>query len=418
MPKNASKSAPKKATSLAGARAASLQDARFEPDAARAERLLLKLLSIPGVSGQEASVARYIAGVLRKAGVPAEWIRHDTAHRNSPHGGEVGNLICRLPGTIRGPRRLLAAHMDTVPLCRGVRPVVRGGFIVPAEKSTALGADDRSGVCAVLVAALEIVGRRLSHPPLTLLWTVQEETGLCGARFCRLAMLGKPQLAFSFDGSSPDEITIGATGGYRMDIRVRGRAAHAGVAPEKGVSAIAIASLAVAQLHRDGWHGRVEKDGRLGTSNVGVFRGGDATNVVAPEVEVRAEARSHDPIFRAEIAAAIETAFRDAAAAVRNADGVRGEVEIDGHLDYQSFRLDESEPAVEAAKKAVLAVGGQPTLRISNGGLDANWLSARGIPTVTLGSGMSSVHTVEERLDRDAFRQACRLALRLATGCP
>jgi tripeptide aminopeptidase len=86
-------------------------------------------------------------------------------------------------------------------------------------------------------------------------------------------------------------------------------------------------------------------------------------------------------------------------------------------LDYESFRLDESEPVVEAARKAIRAVGGEPTLRISNGGLDANWLTARGIPTVTLGSGMSSVHTVEERLDRDAFRQACRMALRLATDC-
>ena len=391
--------------------------AACEPDAGRAEQLLLKLLAIPGVSGQEAGVARYIAGALRKAGAAAEWIRHDAAHRSGPHGGEVGNLILRLPGTSRGPRRMLVAHMDTVPLCRGVRPVVRGGFIVPAEKTTALGADDRSGVAVVLVAALEILRRRLPHPPLTLLWTVQEEIGLCGARFCRLAMLGKPQRAFNFDGSSPEEITIGATGGYRMGIRVRGVAAHAGVAPENGVSAVAIASLAVARLHRDGWHGRIEKDGRLGTSNVGVFRGGDATNVVAPEVEIRVEARSHDPAFRAEIVAAIETAFRDAAASVCNVEGVCGAVDVKGRLDYESFRLDESQPAVEAAKKAIRAVGGEPTLRISNGGLDANWLTARGIPTVTLGSGMSSVHTVEERLDRNAFRQACRMALRLATDC-
>jgi tripeptide aminopeptidase len=412
MPKN-----PRKKTKpRVAAPAAGRPDTKLEPDAARAEQLLLKLLAIPGISGQEAGVARYIAGELRKAGAAAAWIRHDAAQRSSPHGGAVGNLICRLPGTSGGPRRMLVAHMDTVPLCRGVRPVVRGGFIVPAEKTTALGADDRSGVAVVLVAALEILRRRLPHPPLTLLWTVQEEIGLCGARFCRLPLLGKPQLAFNFDGSSPEEITIGATGGYRMDIRVRGLAAHAGVAPESGVSAVAIASLAVAQLHRDGWHGRVEKDGRLGTSNVGVFRGGDATNVVTPEVEVRAEARSHDPAFRAEIAAAIETAFRDAAASVCNVEGVHGEVDIDGHLDYESFRLDESQPAVEAAKKAIRAVGGEPTLRISNGGLDANWLTARGIPTVTLGSGMSSVHTVEERLDRDAFRQACRMALRLAIG--
>ena len=239
----------------------------------------------------------------------------------APVGGEAGNLVLRLPGTKPGKRRLLLAHVDTVPLCQGTRPVRRGRYIVPADKRTGLGADDRAGAAVLLSVALEILRHNRPHPPLSFLWTVQEEIGLYGARYARLGLLGRPHLAFNFDGGAADKVTVGATGGYRMQIRVSGVASHAGVVPEKGVSAIAIAALAIAQLHREGWHGRIEKDGRQGTSNVGVIRGGEATNVVTPEVEVRAEARSHDPAFRRKIVHAIEQAFRQAARSVRNVDG-------------------------------------------------------------------------------------------------
>ena len=207
-------------------------------------------------------------------------------------GGPTGNLICKLPGSIRGPRRLLMAHMDTVPLAVGATPVRQGDELAPADANTALGADDRAGTAAVLAAALEVLRRGLPHPPLTFLWTVQEEIGLFGARHVAANLLGNPRLAFNFDGRSPDEITVGATGGYRLDIHVRGIPAHAGVAPEKGVSAIAVAADAVARLQREGWHGRIENDGRWGTSNVGVIHGGEATNVVPDFAEIQGTLRT------------------------------------------------------------------------------------------------------------------------------
>ncbi len=158
-----------------------------------------------------------------------------------------------------------------------------------------MGGDDRAGAAVVLLTALDVLRGKSDHPPLTFLWTVQEEVGLHGARNARLASLGKPRLVFNFDGGSPEKLTIGATGGYRMEIRVNGIASHAGGAPEHGVSAIAIASLAIAELQREGWHGLIQKGGRTGTSNIGVIHGGDATNVVTSLVELRGEARSHDP---------------------------------------------------------------------------------------------------------------------------
>ena len=159
-----------------------------KPSIDESERLILELLAISGPSGEEQAVMGQIAALLRAAGAPAECLAFDQAHRRSPrNGGQIGNLVCKLPGTAPGRRRLLMAHVDTVPLCRGARPVRRGRWIVPADKQTALGADDRAGTAAILSAAIEILRRGLPHPPLTFLWTVQEEIGLYGRAFAAWA---------------------------------------------------------------------------------------------------------------------------------------------------------------------------------------------------------------------------------------
>jgi tripeptide aminopeptidase len=412
-------SAPKavKAASVrGGVKAGSPPAVATGPDSAAARRVLLDLLAIPGVSGKERAVSERIVHWLRGAGCPADAIAFDAAHTKTPLRGEVGNLIVKLPGTLPGPRRLLMAHMDTVPVCLGAQPGGRGGHVVSADPKTGLGGDDRAGVSVVLATALEILRRGLPHPPLTLLFAIQEEVGLYGARFVKAADLGRPKLAFNFDGGAVEKITVGATGGYRMDIVIEGIASHAGVAPEKGVSAIAIAALAIATLVEQGWHGLVAKDGKRGTSNVGTIQAGAATNVVAESATLRAEARSHDAAFRGRIVKAIEKAFADAARKVRSVDGKTGRVTFDGHLDYEAFRLDAAEPCVVAAQHAVRAVGLSPRLDISNGGLDANWMFANGVPTVTLGCGQMEIHTTQERLDLAAFDLACRAALLLATG--
>jgi tripeptide aminopeptidase len=384
-------------------------------DHRRALTMVMELMAIPGKSGQEAAVAKYITQQLRRAGAAAAAIRSDNAHKKTPLAGQVGNLIFQLPGTLRAPRRLLMAHMDTVPICVGAKPIRKGDTVRSANPATGLGADNRAGVAVVLWTAIEILRRRLAHPPLTFFWPIQEEVGLHGARYVQLGMLGKPRLAFNWDGGSADKVTVAATGGYRMQIEIEGLAAHAGAAPEQGISAIAIASLAIANLVRAGWHGLILKDGHAGTSNVGYIHGGEATNVVTDRVELKAEARSHDKIFRGRIIQAIEQAFEDAARQVQSAQGAHGRVRILGRTDYEAFRLAEDEPAVLAAERAVRAVGLAPHRGVSNGGLDANWMTAHGIPTVTLGCGQMQIHTTGEYLEIPAFQQACEIALHLAT---
>lgn len=389
--------------------------------------LVMRLMAIPGPSGGEAAVQRAIIDSLVKAGTPAEAIAFDSANRRSAfrtadgQPGEAGNLIVTLPGRGAGrdlPRRMLSAHADTVPLCVGCRPERRGAVVVSADPATGLGADDRAGCVVLLATAIGLLRSGADHPPLTLLWTVQEEVGLHGARNLEVEKLAGPAVAFNFDGGSPAKLTVGATGGWRGEVTVCGIASHAGNKPEQGVSAIAIASLAVADLVHGGWHGLVEKPTGRGACNVGVVRGGAATNVVADNATLLVEARSHDPAFREQIVGAIRASCESAAAAVTSADGRRGSVAIDGRIDYESFRLPEDSPPVEIARAAVLAEGLTPELAVTGGGIDANWLNHHGVPTVTLGCGQRDIHMAGETLDVPEFLAAVRLAWRLVTAPP
>jgi tripeptide aminopeptidase len=387
-----------------------------EPGLDRALDLVLDLMVIPGRSGEEGPVAEYIQERLLFAGASSASLHTDAACRRTPLAGQTGNLVLKLPGTVRAPRRLFSAHMDTVPICIGARPIRDGDLIRSADPETGLGADDRSGVAVILNTALEILERGLPHPPLTFCWFVQEEVGLQGSRYVSKRLLGKPQLAFNWDGGSPSKLTLGATGGYRMTIDIRGLASHAGGAPEWGVSAITIAALAIADLQQRGWHGDIRQGRRRGTSNVGVIQGGTATNVVPDRVRIEAEARSHSPSMRRRIVREMTDAFQRAARDVRNVAGVAGRVGVDGRLDYESYRLNKSEPCVRFATAAARAVGRVPEFAVANGGIDANWLVRHGIPAVSMGCGAMNPHTVDEALNVPEFQDACRMALYLATA--
>lgn len=385
-------------------------------DELRAKDSILELVAIPGKSREENSVQEYLHGRIRAAGVVEKSILRDSAHKKSGTGGEVGNLIVKLPGTIRGPRRLLMSHTDTVPLCVGCKPVVEGDRIVTKGRVTALGGDDRAGVSVLLTVLETILNNKLPHPPLTFLWTVQEEIGLVGARHVSVSKLGNPKLCFNWDGRSPYAVIIGATGDDAIEIEVTGIASHAGAHPEHGVSAIAIASLAIANLQNNGWHGLIEKGDLHGTSNIGLINGGAATNVVTDCVTLKAEARSHSKSFRRRIVKEMINAFESAAKQIKNVHGETGSVDIKVANKYEAFKISSREPVVKAACKAIEMLGETPDMQVINGGLDANWMSAHGLPTVTMGCGQDAIHTVDETLHLPSYLDACRIALTLATA--
>jgi tripeptide aminopeptidase len=379
-------------------------------------RLVTEMMAVPGRSGQERKIHSAVRARLKSLGISSSAIVEDTVFKRSPLGGDSGNLILKLAGTLRGPRRLLMAHLDTVPICVGSKPVRKGDRIVSKDPKTALGADDRAGVSVLLTVLAEIKRRKLPHPPLTFVWPVQEEVGLLGARFMDLKKLGNPELCFNWDGGPSDVATVGATGGVELNIRIEGLASHAGAHPEHGISAIGIAGMAIADLVAAGWHGLVAKGSQTGTSNIGIISGGDATNVVASQLAIKAEVRSHDPQFRGQILAAYKAAFEKAAQTLKNDVGATGRVEFDVFEKYESFRIADDSPVVQKAMRAIELAGLSPAIRITNGGLDANWLTARGYPTVTLGCGQQDAHTVAESLHIPSYLNACRIALALATA--
>jgi tripeptide aminopeptidase len=389
-------------------------------DETQAIGFLMRFLAVEGVTGQEQAIGNEVVRALVEVGVPRKNFRFDTANKRIPLPTQTGNLIVTLPGTASGPRLLFSTHLDTVPLCAGGKPVRRGDRIVPASQ-TALGGDNRTGVACLVTLIATLLRHELPHPPLTVLFTVREESGLWGARFVEKKDLLDPVMGFNVDGSSPRQLTVGAVGAERWQVEIFGRAAHAGVHPEKGISATAVASLALAEVVLDGWFGKVVKDGQEGSSNVGRFGGkdgrcaGEATNVVTDYVLIHGEARSHNAAFVRRIAQAYRASFLSAADEYRNDQGKAARVRFATRLDYKPFRLKESSPVVRHALAAAKALGIPPTLRITNGGLDANWLVRHKIPTVTIGAGQHNPHTLDEYADLGEFLEGYRMAVALAT---
>lgn len=384
---------------------------------AEALDLVCQLMAIRGRGGEEMGVMEFVGRKLTEAGAGPDPLTFDHANQLSELGGGIGNGILRLEGDPSlGPRRLLMAHTDTVPVCLGSQPTVVGELVRSADPTTGLGADDRSGTAVLLTTAMALLRSGAPHPPLTFLWTVQEEGGLHGARHVDTSLLGEPALSFNFDGGDPAKLLIGATGGYRMWVHVQGYPSHAGIAPEKGVSAAAIASIAIADLIDNGWHGLVVKGDQTGTCNIGIVESGVATNVVAEHAKLHIEARSHNPAFRAQIVAAIEAAFLRAVDKVVSSEGHRGRVTFTGGPVYESFRLPEDDPSLLELERVIRSVGAEPRRAISNGGLDANWITSNGIPTITLGTGQHDIHTVDETLNIAEYQLSRQVAWRLATG--
>ena len=385
-------------------------------DEARALDHLMDLLAIEGLSGREGKVAAAVREKLLRAGCEPSWIGHDDANERIPGDYEVGNLIVDLPGTRPGPRRLFMGHMDTVPLCRGAVPVRRNGRI-EAEGDTALGGDNRTSIGALVTMVETLLAQEAPHPPTTVLMTVGEEVGLWGARTVELDRLGNPEIGFNIDSGAPHVLIVGATGADRWQVDIHGKSSHAGVHPEHGVSAALIASRAVADVAARGFFGKIELPAGSGTSNIGRMAGGEASNQVTDHVFVSGESRSHDKAFLARITAAYRDAFEQAARSVTSSDGQCGRVEFRAETDYEAFEMPKDSPPVELAAERVRAVlGMEAEYLVANGGLDANYLNAKGLPTVTLGAGQHNPHTVDEYVDVQEYVDGCRTIAAIAAA--
>lgn len=380
---------------------------------------LIKFLSIEGITGEEKNIANAVEEDLVNSGIPREYIKYDNSNKKIPLPTQVGNLIVKLPGTIKSERIMFSCHLDTVPLCKGAVPIIKENKIIP-KGNTALGGDNRTGVASLVSMLKTLYKNNIPHSPITVLFTVREESGLWGARKVEVKDLDKPVRCYNIDGGSTNEIVIGAVGCDRWEIEIFGKAEHAGLAPEKGISSSIIASLALADIQKNGWFGKIVKGEKSGTSNVGIFGGknggssGQSPNTVTDYTYIKGESRSYDQNFVSEITDAFEQSFTKVCDTFTNADGEKPNLKFSRHTDYYSFNLNFNEKVINNAKSKLSTLGLEPKLVKISGGFDANWLVKKDIPTITFGAGHNMCHTVGEYVEIDDYYNACNLSLLLA----
>lgn len=354
----------------------------------------MTMAAIDSISWQERQMADYLMGILDELGLD---YREDEA--GQVISGTAGNIIARLPGTIPGPALLFCTHMDTVQPGTGVKPRVEGHSI-HSGGDTILGADDKAGIAAVLEAVRVIKDRNLPHPPLELVFTVAEEVGLLGARALDRAAL-RSGMAFVLDADgTPGKVVTRAPSQDRIMATVIGRAAHAGINPEDGVNAIQAAAAAIADLPL----GRVDEET---TANIGIIRGGQATNIVPEQVYLEGETRSLDEVKKRAMSELICRQMTERAEAA----GARVKMEVEQL--YTSFRLDDEAPPVRLALQAARNLGLEASVRESGGGSDANVLNDHGIPTVNLSTGMQKVHSTKEMILIEDLHNTARQVLEI-----
>lgn len=307
----------------------------------------------------------------------------DEAHRQT--GGDSGNLIATLPGSVpNAPAIFFSAHFDTVEPNPDVKILIDNG-VIRTDGTSLLGADDKSGMAPIIETMRVVREQNLPHGDIQLLLTVSEEIGLLGARHIDRSLV-KARMGFVLDTGPPiGSIVYTAPTQDSLNIAIMGRPAHAGVEPEKGISAIQVAARAIDRMRL----GRIDSET---TANIGVIQGGNATNIVCPEVKIRGEARSRDPRKLADQVQHMVETFHEAAA------DFGAEIDIEVVHMYDTYRLSADEPVIRMAWEAAEEIGLTPTLKEAGGGSDANVFNAMGLPACVLSTGQRQVHTHEENI--------------------
>jgi len=359
--------------------------------------LFFELVQIDSPSLHEGQMARRCRDVLEGLGFG---VVEDDA--GAKLGGTQGNLVATLPGDPRRTPVLLAAHMDTVQPGVGIVPEIDAHGVVRSRGETILGADDKAGVTAILAALTNLKNSGLQHGTIQVVLTVGEEMGLAGSRSLDRSLL-QAAVGLCLDcGDVPGTVIVAGPAQAKWQAEFRGVSAHAGVAPEQGISAIKVAAQAVARMP----HGRVDKET---TVNVGSFMGQGPTNVVRDKVNLIGEARS----FSEERLNAVLQEIADTFNQVAEAAGA--EVEFHSQFMYRGFHFDAAENVRRLAESAILAEGLKVNAAQRGGGSDANIFTSLGVPTINIGVGYENMHSTREQVAVEDIVKASQIALRFIT---
>ena len=363
------------------------------PIAIDRERLLrhfVDLLRVDSYYGNEERVVELIRPILQPAGID---FRTD----------DVGNLI----GTWAGRGKMAApimlnAHMDTVWPTPGMNPVVRDDGVY-SDGSSVLGADDKAGVAAILEAVLATHDAGIDHGPVELVFTVGEDVGHIGSKAFDAANI-ESRVSFVFDAGSPvGTVVTRAPGIHSFTATFHGKAAHAGIEPELGISAIAMMAHAIDRMPL----GRIDAET---VANVGTVEGGQAENIVPPQACLVAQARSLDEQLLETQVAAMKAAIYDATAAFG------GTVDVESTRFGHAYQLADDNPAVVRSDAAIRAAGLKPEHVPTGGGSDAHEFNAKGIASACLGVGYKDVHSVNEFMPHQALHKIAEIGAQLIVG--
>lgn len=364
--------------------------------AAEKERLadtFVRLCEIESPSGRELEIARAVRDELELLGLDVS--EDDTATET---GAGCGNLLTTLPGPDGARTIMLCAHLDTVPLADTVE-VERSDDYFTNRRNAILGADNKAAVAVLLEVARRFAGGR-APVACELLFTTSEEVGLRGARAFDVSRL-RSDFGYVFDHATPiGELILAAPTYYRVTADFTGRAAHSGIRPEQGRSAIVAAAKAIEAMQL----GRIDPET---TANVGRIEGGIATNVVAPHCRIEAEVRSLDDAKATSKAGEMVDALTWAASST--------ETDVDTRIEeqFRAYRLSEADPCVIAAVAALRDCGVEPVYTSTGGGSDANAFEAKGFRCLNIANGTEQNHTADERVSAWALERMLDVSVRL-----
>jgi tripeptide aminopeptidase len=395
-------------------------------NAERLARTFVQLCEIDSPSRREKKVSDYLIRTFHDLGATS--IEEDSSAEQT--GADCGNLIISIPGSGNGTQTqqepiFFACHMDTVEPGCGVE-VLRNGDIFTSRGDTVLGSDDKSGIAAIIELTRILCDNKIDHGPIELLFTTCEEIGLLGAKALDHTRLSA-RYGYALDSTGIDRIITGAPAANKLKIEVHGIAAHAGLHPEQGISALCLTASAIADLRL----GRLDEES---TANFGLIHGGVATNIIPDHITIEGEVRSHSLQKLAAHTEEIKRTFRQVIecwplppslapaslghpcpsplppslapaslghpcpSPLPSSPAPAPSVTINVQLEYPAMRLELSDPVLARVKQAGMNLGRNLEFQIAGGG-DANILNSFGLPTAIIATGMDKVHTTDECLD-------------------
>ena len=346
-----------------------------------------RLAAIDSPSYREALIATYLQQRFSQLGAD---VAFDTA--GAAIGSDSGNMVARFPGTRTGEPFVISVHMDTVSPAENVQPLLKDGVFTSAG-NTILGADDKAGIAELIEAIEVLTENNIPYGPLEVVITVCEEQGLLGAKEFDFSTL-KGTKGIALDTTGIDRIINRAPAANRMKIDIHGLEAHAGVCPEQGISAIMIASRAIARMTL----GRVDEHT---TANIGTINGGVATNIIPGLVSLHGEVRSHLPERLQQVTEAIIRCCEEEvynSSVVVDGETRHASMAIEIKEDFSAMQIAETAPIVQLVMNAGKALQRPQQIAAAGGGSDANIFNGHGIEMVILGTGMAKVHTPQEQV--------------------